>query len=99
MTASQAMSSGLGMTGRSKWMVTIFFGCNLLLAAALAAPMHGAIADHVGHSSVGNELVQGFSAAWLSEFTINYEDFLKGFSTAVMWAGVQIGRASCRERV
>jgi hypothetical protein len=88
MTASQAISSGLGMTGRSKWMVTIFFGCNLLLAAALAAPMHGAIADHVGHSSVGNELVQGFSAAWLSEFTINYEDFLKGFSTAVMWAGV-----------
>jgi hypothetical protein len=66
----------------------VFFGCQLLLAAAVAAPMHSAIADHVGRSAVGEELARGFSAAWLTEFQIAYEAFLKSFSITIVYAGV-----------
>ncbi len=69
-------------------MVFLFFGCHLLLAAAVAAPMHSAIADHVGRSAVGEELARGFSAAWLTEFQIAYEAFLKSFSIAIVYAGI-----------
>ena len=68
-------------------MVFLFLGCHLLLAAAVAAPMHSAIADHVGRSAVGEELARGFSAAWLTEFQIAYEAFLKSFSLAIVYAG------------
>ncbi len=88
MSSIRAISSGLGAAGRTKWMVVIFFGCNLLLAAALAAPMHTAIADHLGNSMVGHDLVQGFSTAWFSEFNITYSEFLKGFSQTIIYAGL-----------
>ncbi len=88
MTAFRAISSGLAATWRAKWMVFLFYGCHLLLAAAVAAPMHSAIADHVGRSAVGEELARDFSAAWLTEFQIAYEAFLKSFSIAIVYAGV-----------
>lgn len=87
MTTARAISSGLAATWRAKWMAFLFLGCHLLLAAAVAAPMHSAIADHVGRSAVGEELARGFSAAWLTEFQIAYEAFLKSFSTAIVYAG------------
>ncbi|MGH9510330.1 MAG: hypothetical protein ACRD2Q_09560 [Terriglobales bacterium] len=88
MTVARAISTGLAATWRAQWMVFLFFGCHLLLAAAVAAPMHSAIADHVGRSAVGEELARGFSAAWLTEFQIAYEAFLKSFSIAVVYAGI-----------
>jgi hypothetical protein len=66
----------------------IFLACQLVLAAAVAAPMYSAIADHVGKSTVGNDLAHGFSSVWLLEFQIAYSSFLKGFSTAIVYAGV-----------
>ncbi|HYG98381.1 MAG TPA: hypothetical protein VD837_04565 [Terriglobales bacterium] len=69
-------------------MVLIFFGCNLLMAAAIAAPMHTAIADHVGNSMVGEKLARGFDWSWLVEFQIAYAAFLKSFSTAIVWGSV-----------
>ena len=88
MTAFRAISAGFGATWRAKWMVFLFFACHLLLAAAVAAPMHSAIADHLGRSAVGEELARGFSAAWLTEFQIAYESFLKSFSIAIVYAGI-----------
>lgn len=88
MKVSGAIARGLGAAWRNKWMVAIFYGCSLLVAAAVAAPMHAAIADHVGNSAVGHALVNGFSAAWLAEFTIANGEFLKSFSTGVMYAGI-----------
>src|SRR5512146_3276778 len=87
MTASKAIGSGLCAASRIKFMVFIFFACNLLLAA-VAAPMHDAIAAHLGNSQMGEELVKGFSAAWLAEFQIANEGFLKGCSTAILYAGI-----------
>ncbi len=69
-------------------MVFLFLGCHLLLAAAVAAPMHSAIADQVGRSAAGGELAQGFSAAWLTEFQIAYDAFLKSFSISIVYAGI-----------
>ena len=88
MSPISAIARGLRAAWRNKWMVAIFYGCSLLVAAAVAAPMHQAIADHVGNSAVGHALVNGFSAAWLSEFTIANDEFLKSFSTGVMYAGI-----------
>ncbi len=88
MTSTRAIVNGIRHALRTKWMVAIFFGCNLLLAAAVAAPMHTAIADHLGASMVGRELAEGFSAAWLAEFNIAYEAFLKGFSQTIIYAGI-----------
>ena len=88
MTALRAISSGLAATRRAQWMVFLFFGCHLLLAVAVAAPMHSAIATHLGRSGVGEELARGFSAAWLTEFQIAYEAFLKSFSIAIVYAGI-----------
>ncbi len=88
MTPGHAIGSGVAAAGRNKWMVTLFYGANLLVAAALAAPMYSAIAQHVGHSRVGEELARGFNAAWLVEFTISNADFLKGFSTSIAYAGI-----------
>ena len=56
MTSTRAIISGIQSALRAKWMVAIFFGCNLLLAAVVAAPMHTAIRDHLGGSMVGREL-------------------------------------------
>ncbi len=88
MRASEAISTGLSAAWRAKWLAMIFLACQLILAATVAAPMYSAIADHLGKSAVGNELAHGFSSAWLLEFQIVYRNFLKGFSTALAYAGV-----------
>ncbi len=88
MGAGEAIAKGLSAAWRAKWLTVIFLACQLLMAAAVAAPMYSAIAEHLGKSAVGNELAHGFSAAWLTEFQIAYRGFLQGFSTAVVYAGV-----------
>lgn len=88
MTVSQAISAGLCAAWRNKAVVSLFFACNLLLAAAVAAPMHSAIADHLGNSMMANELARGFSASWLTEFQLAYSGFLKGFSTVIVYGGI-----------
>jgi hypothetical protein len=88
MSAYQAISAGLVAAWRNKAVVTLFFACNLLLAAAVAAPMHSAIADHLGHSMTANQLARGFSAPWLVEFQLAYSGFLKGFSIAIVYGGI-----------
>jgi hypothetical protein len=86
--ASQVISTGLRAAWRNRVLVSLFFACNLLLAAAVAAPMHSAIADHVGRSMVGNELARGFSAPWLVDFQFAYAHFLKGFSVAIVYGSL-----------
>jgi len=88
MTVSQAISAGLAAGWRNKALVLLFFACNLLLAAAVAAPMYSAVADHIGHSMTANELARGFSAPWLTEFQLAYANFLKGFSTAIVYGAI-----------
>lgn len=88
MTAGQAIGAGLRKARRAGWMVLLFYACNLVLAAAVAAPMHAVLRDHVGKSAMGEELARGFSYQWLSEFQIAHGDFLKGFSITVVYAGV-----------
>ncbi len=88
MTASKAIGSGLGAASRAKFLVFIFFACNLLLAAALAAPMHDAIAAHLGNSKMGEELLRGLSSAWLNEFNLANQQFMKAFSTALIYGAV-----------
>jgi len=88
MTVWQAISAGLGAAWRNRAVVSLFFTCNLLLAAAVAAPMHSAIADHLGHSMMANELARGFSAPWLTEFQLAYSGFLKGFSITIVYGGI-----------
>src|SRR5258706_7380387 len=88
MTATQAVRTGLRAAARNPWIVWLFFAANLLLAAAVAAPMHTAIADYLGNSSAGHDLVRGFSAAWLSEFQLLNAGFLKGFSIAIVYAAI-----------
>jgi hypothetical protein len=88
MKASQAIAAGLRAAWGAKWLVFLFFAANLVLAAALAAPMHSAIRDHLGNSAVGEELARGFSATWLLEFQLVYGAFLKGFSTALVYGGI-----------
>jgi len=88
MTVAQAISAGLAAAWRNKAAVSLFFACNLLLAAAVAAPMHSAIADHLGHSMMADELARGFSAPWLTEFQLAYSRFLKGFSIAIVYGGI-----------
>src|SRR5512138_1593164 len=88
MTVTQAISSGLCAAARAKFLVFIFFACNLLVAAVVAAPMHDAIAAHLGTSKMGEELVRGLSSAWLAEFQIASEGFLRGFSTAILYAAL-----------
>lgn len=82
------MTAGLRATWRAPWMVVVFFAANLVLAAAVAAPMHLAISDHVGRSFMGEDLARGFRAAWLTEFQIAYEQFLQGFSVAIVYGGL-----------
>jgi branched-subunit amino acid transport protein AzlD len=69
-------------------MVLIFYACNLLLAAAIAAPMHSAIADHLGKSAVGEQLVRGFDSSWLTEFQIANGAFLKSFSISIVYGAI-----------
>lgn len=88
MRTAEAISAGLGAAWRAKWLVVIFLACQLVMAAAVAAPMYTALAEHIGKSTVGNELAHGFSSAWLLEFQIAYEGFLRGFSVAMVYAGV-----------
>lgn len=88
MTASQAIRAGLASAARNPWMVWIFFGANLLLAAALAAPMHAALSDYLGNSARGQELVAGFSAQWLTEFQLLNAGFLKGFGNALVYGAI-----------
>lgn len=88
MTASQAIRAGLAAAARASWMTWLFYAANLLLAAAVAAPMHAAIADHLGRSAAGGQLAAGFSAAWLTEFQLLNAAFLKSFSTAIAYAGL-----------
>src|SRR3954471_19744310 len=88
MTATPAVRAGLRAAARNPWMVWLFFAANLLLAAAVAAPMHTAIADYLGNSSAGHDLVRGFSAAWLSAFQLLNAGFLKGFSIAIVYAAI-----------
>src|SRR3954470_5342253 len=88
MTASRAISAGPAAAARNGWMVWIFFGANLLLAAAVAAPMHSALADYLGNSGHGQQLGWGFSAAWLSEFQLLNAGFLKGFANAIVYAAI-----------
>lgn len=88
MTTSNAISSGLRVTWRAKWMVLIFFACNLFLAAAIAAPMHSAIADHLGNSALGEQLARGFDSSWLAEFQIANHAFLKSFSIAIVYGSI-----------
>lgn len=88
MTISQAISSGLRATWRAKWMVLIFFACNLLFAAAVAAPMHKAIADHLGASMTGQQMAHGFDWSWLMEFQIAYAPFLESFSIAIVYSSI-----------
>jgi hypothetical protein len=88
MTTTQAIAAGLRATRRAPWLVFIFFACNLLLAGAAAAPMYTAMADHLGNSSVGEQLAQGFSSSWLMEFQIAEAPFLKSFSIAIVYAGI-----------
>ena len=88
MTTSSAISSGLRATWRAKWMVLLFFGCNLLMAAALAAPMQSVIADHIGNSAIGEQLARGFSTSWLAEFQIANAVFLKSFSIAIVYGAI-----------
>lgn len=88
MTATQAIRSGLQAAARNPWMVWLFFAANLLLAAAVAAPMHAAISDYLGKSSAGHDLVSGFNAAFLSEFQLLNAGFLKGFSIAIVYAAI-----------
>lgn len=88
MTTSQAISSGLRASWRNKWMVLIFFACNLLMAAAIAAPMHFAIADHLGKSMMGEKLARGFDYGWLNEFQLANGLFLQTFSIAIVWGSV-----------
>jgi hypothetical protein len=88
MMISQAISSGLRAAWRAKWMVLIFFACNLLLAAAIAAPMQTAIADHLGNSAVGEQLARGFDSAWLGEFQVAYSTFMRAFSIAIVYGAI-----------
>ncbi len=88
MTVFQTISAGLRTAWHNKAVVSLFFVCNLLLAAAVAAPMHSAIADHLGHSMTANELARGFSASWLTEFQLAYSAFLKSFSIAIVYGGI-----------
>ena len=87
MRASEAICNGLSAAWRAKWLAVIFLACQLVIAAAVAAPMYSALAEHIGKSTVGNELAHGFSSAWLLEFQIAYESFLRGFSIALVYAG------------
>jgi hypothetical protein len=79
---------GLRAANRAKWMVAIFFACNLLLAAVVAAPMYNAISEHLGHSATANDLVRGFSSAWLTEFQLAYSSFLHSLTTSIRWAAL-----------
>jgi len=44
--------------------------------------------DSLGSSARADELVAGFSAAWLAEFQLLNATFLKGFSTAITYAAI-----------
>ncbi len=88
MTTTQAINHGLSSARRAAWMVTLFYACNLLLAAAIAAPMHTAIADHLGHSALGEQMAHDFSSAWLTEFQFARAGFFKDFSITVVYAGI-----------
>ncbi len=88
MKVTEAMRAGLAAAGRAKFLVFIFYACNLLVAAIVAAPMHDAIRTHLGGSQMSEELVRGLNSAWLGEFQIANEGFLRGFSTAIVFAGV-----------
>ena len=88
MTVAQAISRGFTAAWRNKPVVSLFFACNLLLAIAVAAPMHSAIADRLRHSMTAHELARGFSAPWLIDFQLAYSHFLKGFSTAIVYGGI-----------
>ena len=88
MTTATAIASGLRATWRAKWMVLIFFTCNLFLAAAVAAPMYSAIADHLGNSAMGQQLVRGFDSSWLAEFEVANAPFLKSFSIAIVYGSI-----------
>ena len=87
MTVCKAIASGLGAAARAKFLVFIFFACNLLVAAVVAAPMHDAIAAHLGNSKMGAELVRGFSSEWLTEFQIASE-LPHSFSNGMLYAAL-----------
>jgi len=88
MKAKTAIAIGLRAAWRAKWLVFLFFAANLVLAAALAAPMHSTIRDHLGNSGTAEELARGFSATWLLEFQLVYSAFLKSFSIALVYGGI-----------
>jgi hypothetical protein len=88
MTVGSAIRAGISQVRRNQWMVWIFFCCAFLMAAGLAAPMHLVLKDYVGHSTVGNDLVRGFSDSWLTEFQLTHEEFLSSFSVTLVFAGI-----------
>ena len=88
MTSFDAITAGLRSARDNKAIVSIFYACNLFLAAAVAAPMYAAISDHLGNSAMSNTLAAGFSGPWLTEFQIAYSEFLRAFSIQVVYAGI-----------
>lgn len=88
MTVSSAVRAGISQVRRNHWMVWIFFCCAFLMAAGVAAPMHVTLKNYIGNSTLGNDLVNGFSHAWLTEFQLTHDEFLNGFSIMVVFAGV-----------
>lgn len=88
MTAGEAIRAGLGAAWRNKWLVMLFYAANLLLAAAVAAPMHQVIREHAGAGKVSEDLARGFSVAWLAEFRIVHTSFLETFASGIVYASV-----------
>jgi hypothetical protein len=69
-------------------MVLIFYACNLLLAAIIAAPMYEAIDAHLSHSATAQSLANGFDLGWLMQFEIANGDLLQHTATLIVWTGV-----------
>lgn len=88
MNSRTALKQGFGLALRSRSVVWILLLVNLALAALAALPIYQGILRFTGHSLISETLVSGFSADWLTDFSMNNPGSLDRYARVILWFGL-----------
>jgi hypothetical protein len=88
MSVGSSVRQGLSITRRSGSAVWILFLANLAVAALAGYPIYRGIQRFTGRSLMSRELVSGFPADWLTDFTFNSPGSFERYATVIVCMGL-----------
>ena len=88
MSVGSSIRQGLSITRRNGSAVAILFLANLAVAALAAFPIYRGIQRFTGRSLMSRELVSGFPADWLTDFTFNSPGSFERYATVIVCMGL-----------